>query len=167
MFFLVGCGSYEPYLHTEVITNICIKPMIEYHYQTCKPMRFIVNRQEYEIPSNFQTDLASIPKIVWPIMAPAHSSLIRPAIIHDWLYRKTCEFTRLQTDLIFYHMLKNDGVSTFRASTMYYAVRFFGWNYYNEDYCDDEFKGLDKTPRKLQVAALYGHYEQGNDRMGT
>ncbi len=140
---LGGCGSSEPYLHTEVLSPTCIKPLIDYHYQTCNPILFTVDHHQFIIPANFETDLASIPKIVWPIMAPAHSSLIRPAIIHDWFYRKTCDFTRQQTDLIFYHMLRNDGISAFKASAMYYAVRLFGWNYYNEDYCDEEFEGMD------------------------
>lgn len=153
--FLSGCGSKEPYLHTEIMTNTCIKPMIGYHYQTCNKIVFKINHEDFIIPANFETDLASIPKIAWPILAPSHSSLIRPAIIHDWLYRKTCDFTRFQTDLIFYHMLVNDGVSKFKASIMFYAVRWFGWNYYNEDYCDEEFKGMDQIPRGMQVAALH------------
>lgn len=151
---LSGCGSKEPYLHTDFASETCIKPLVEYHYQTCSPIKFEVNHQRFEIPAHFQTDLASIPKIIWPIMAPAHSSLIRPAIAHDWFYRKTCEFTRLQTDLIFYHMLINDGVSRTRARLMYYAVRLFGWNYYNEDYCDVSNRELDQIPRGTQLAAL-------------
>lgn len=143
MLSLSGCSAEER-LKTEFLTAACIRPMIGYHYQTCNDIVFTVNGQEYVIPAHFETDLASIPKIAWPIMAPAHSSLIRPAIVHDWFYRKTCDFTRFQTDIIFYHMLRNDGISSIRASLMYYAVRLFGWNYYNEDYCDDEFKGLDQ-----------------------
>ena len=127
----------------------------------------MVNNREFEIPANFETDLASIPKFAWPIMAPAHSSLIRPAIVHDWLYRKTCEFTRQETDLIFYHMLKNDGVSTVRASIMYYAVRWFGWNYYREDNCAKEFKGMDKEMRELRIAALLRHGRDIDNRMGA
>lgn len=138
MLSLSVCGcSYKEHLHTEFLTNSCLKPMIGYQYKTCNDIVFIVNDDEYVIPAHFETDLASIPKIAWPIMAPAHSSLIRPAIVHDWFYRKTCDFTRFQADLIFYHMLINDGTSLFRASILYYTVRFFGWTYYNEDYCDD------------------------------
>ena len=133
---LVGCGSREPFLHTEVISSTCIKPISDYNYTTCNKIDFTINHEKFYIPAGFKTDLASIPKIVWPIMAPTHSSLIRPAIIHDWFYRKTCDFTRYETDLIFYHMLRNEGVSRTRASLMYYAVRSAGWNYYNEDYCD-------------------------------
>jgi len=164
--FLSGCAS-ERHLKTEILTPICIKPMFGYHYQVCHKVVFKINGNEYYIPANFETDLASIPRVAWPIMAPSHSSLIRPAIIHDWFYRKTCDFSRYQTDLIFYHMLKNDGVSTLRASMMYYAVRAFGWNYYNEDYCDDERKGLDQETRELQIASLFGYSGEGDDRMGT
>ena len=166
LFFLSGCSSQER-LKTEFLSNTCIRPLIDYHYLTCNSIRFTVNDDDFIVPSGFKTDLASIPKIVWPIMAPSHSSLIRPAIVHDWFYRKTCDFTRIQTDLIFYHMLINDGVSKFRASLMYYAVRWFGWNYYNEDYCDEEFKELDKKGRRFQVASLFRYRREANYRMGT
>jgi hypothetical protein len=167
MLSLSGCSAEEERLKTEFLNNTCIKPLIDYHYLTCKRIDFTINGEAFYIPENFETDLASIPKIAWPIMAPAHSSLIRPAIVHDWFYRKTCDFTRFQTDLIFYHMLKNDGVSTIRASMMYYAVRWFGWNYYNEDYCDEQFKGLDKEVRGVQIASLFGHRRENNHRMGA
>lgn len=163
---LSGCSVGES-VHTEFLTDTCIKPMVDYHYQTCNKIYFTVNGERFEIPAHFETDLASIPKIAWPIMAPAHSSLIRPAIVHDWFYRKTCDFTRYETDLIFYHMLKNDGVSTFRASLMYYAVRWFGWNYYNEDYCEDEFKGLDQKMRGFQIASVLRYRREANNRMGA
>jgi len=108
---LVGCSANKESVHTEFMTYTCIKPLIGYHYQTCNTIKFTVNGEEFVIPAHFETDLASIPRVAWPIMAPAHSSLIRGAIVHDWFYRKTCDFTRFETDLIFYHMLKNDGVS--------------------------------------------------------
>src|SRR5579859_6684412 len=129
---LTGCVASADRIHTEFLSSSCIKPYYDYHYHTCNKIKFIINNRKFEIPANFETDLASIPKAAWVIMAPAHSSLIRPAIVHDWFYRKTCEFTRQETDLIFYHMLKNDGISTFNASIMYYAVRWFGWYYYKE-----------------------------------
>lgn len=155
VFFLIGCGLDRPPLYTEILTPGCIKPMVDYQYKTCHDIKFIVNKKRFLIPKNFETDLASIPKIIWPIVSPAHSSLMRPAIIHDWFYRKNCKFSRFQTDLIFYYMLKNDGISEFSATTMYAAVRIFGWNYYNENYCDKELEELDKKPLNMQVANLY------------
>lgn len=166
IFILSGCSNNE-HLRTEFLSPVCIKPLIDYHYLTCNKIKFTVNGEQFEIPAGFETDLASIPKVAWPVMAPAHSSLIRPAIVHDWFYRKTCDFTRFQTDLIFYHMLRNDGVSHSRASLMYYAVRVFGWNYYNEDYCDEELKGLDQEARVVQIASLFRHSGETNNRMGS
>ncbi len=164
LLFLSGCAA-EQRLKTEILTPVCIKPLYDYHYKTCNKIVFKINEREFYIPAQFETDLASIPRIAWPIMAPAHSSLIRPAIIHDWLYRKTCDFSRFQTDLIFYHMLRNDGISIFQANMMYFAVRLFGWNYYNEDYCDEELKGMDKEARSVQIAFLFGYSGKTDDRL--
>ncbi len=131
--FLYGCVNH---LHTEIKSDVCIKPLKAYTYLTCLDIEFSVDSEKFIIPKGFETNLASIPKIAWPILAPAHSSLIRPAIIHDWFYRKTCVFTRKQVDLIFFHMMLNDGISVLRANIMYYAVRLFGWGFYSEAYCD-------------------------------
>ena len=162
---LTGCYATTDSIHTEFSSNCCIKPYYDYHYLTCKQIKFTINDREFIIPANFETDLASIPKIAWPIMAPAHSSLIRAAIVHDWFYRKTCDFTRQETDLIFYHILRNDGVSVVRASIMYYAVRWFGWNYYQEDNCAEEFKGMDKEVREMRLASLYRYSGEINYRI--
>lgn len=166
MLYLTGCYAITDSIHTEFLNSFCIKPFHDYQYQICKKIKFTINNREFTIPANFQTDLASIPKIAWPIMAPAHSSLIRAAIVHDWFYRKTCDFTRYETDLIFYHILRNDGVSVIRASIMYYTVRWVGWNYYNEDYCENKFKGMDKEMRKMRLASLYRYSGKVNYRVG-
>jgi len=131
---LVGCSS--PLIHTEVTTPICVAPHHGYHYTTCVPLSFTVEHEKFVIPPGFDTDLASIPRIAWPLAAPFRSEFMRPAIVHDWLYRYTCVFSRADADLIFYEMLKNEGVSSFKASIMYWAVRWFGASHYSEGYCD-------------------------------
>ena len=150
LFANIKCSAKE-HFNTEFLSNSCIKPLIEYHYLTCNDIVLKVNGILFTIPLGFETDLASIPQIAWPILAPAHSSLIRPAIVHDWMYRTACYFTRKQSDLIFYHLLVNEGISRFRASIMYYAVRLFGWNYFEENYCGDQ---MDQRTRKSQLAFL-------------
>ena len=145
---MFGCASNKDRIQTDFLTETCIKPLIDYRYLTCDRIYFTVDNKGFSIPANFETDLASIPKIAWLVMAPSHSSLIRPAIVHDWFYRKSCAFNRKQSDLIFYHMLRNDGISKTTASIMYYTVRWFGWNFYNEDDCNGKHKHkrLDKIP---------------------
>lgn len=149
-FFLSGCAD-KSHLKTEILTSICIKPMFEYNYQTCNPILFKINGEVFQIPANFKTDLASIPVSLWSIMAPAHSSLIRAAIIHDWLYLKTCYFTRYETDLIFYYVLRSEGISVIRSTIMYYGVRIFGWNYYNKEDCDDINQEINKNQQEIKI----------------
>ncbi len=143
MFLLGGCSASKEGIHIEFLSPACITPFKNYQYLTCDRIDFTIEEDAYYIPADFETDLASIPRIIWPIMAPSHSSLIKPAIVHDWFYRKSCDFTRYQSDLIFYYMLRQEGVTPLKASAMFYAVRWFGWSSYNKDYCDEEFKGLD------------------------
>ena len=133
---LTLCGCNNMSLHTAFLSPVCIKPYKNYQYHVCSDIEFIINKEKFTIPKGFETDLASIPRVIWPLMSPAHSALIRPSIVHDWFYRKTCDFNRKQIDLIFYHMLINDGISKVNANAMYYAVRSFGWKAYKEDYCE-------------------------------
>ena len=124
-----------PPVTIKINSNVCISPYKEYEYRLCQGILFTIDAEYYYIPTNFHTDLASIPRIFWPILAPAHSSLMRAAIVHDWFYRMTCDFNRKQTDLVFYYMLRQDGINWFSANALYYAVRLFGGKHYNEDFC--------------------------------
>jgi hypothetical protein len=136
--WLCLCGFvHGGQIYTNFLTPVCIRPFDDYKYVVCETIKFTVDGEVFSIPKNFETDLASIPRIAWSYMSPAHSSLMRASIVHDWFYRMTCDFTRYETDLIFYHMLRNDGVSFITANMMFYSVRLFGWNSYNEDYCDE------------------------------
>ncbi len=139
--FLYGCKTSV--IHTEFTSDACIKPLINHHYVTCNKIYFTINEENFEIPTNFNSDLSPIYRIGLPINNSIYPHLIRAEIVHDWLYRKTCDFSRYQTDLIFYHMLLNNGASLFRASVMYYTARLFGWHNYNEDYCENECKRMD------------------------
>jgi hypothetical protein len=126
----------SPAIDIKINSKVCVSPYKAYEYKLCQGILFNVDSTDFYIPTNFHTDLASIPRVFWPILAPAHSSLMRAAIVHDWFYRMTCDFTRKQTDLIFYYMLRQDGIGWFSANVLYYAVRLFGAKHYNEDFCE-------------------------------
>jgi hypothetical protein len=89
------------------------------------------------VPPSFDTDLASIPKWLWPFVAPSHSAFISPSILHDYLYTCHNGYTRKEIDYIFYEALVDNGVSGFAAFEMYLAVRMFGSKHYhnNDDKC--------------------------------
>ena len=79
------------------------------------------------VPIGFSTDYASIPNVLKPITSNDDFRIVRPAIVHDYLYRSTQpKQTRKQADKIFYKALRYEGVGWFKAQLMYYGVRIGG-----------------------------------------
>jgi hypothetical protein len=90
------------------------------------------------VPEGFRSDLASIPRYLWPIIAPFELSEQAP-LVHDWLYghrgqiadRSTgidriVTFTRWQTDGTFRDIMKLEGVADWRRFAGYAGVRVGG-----------------------------------------
>lgn len=121
-----------PLFKTAFLSECCIKAYKGYNYLLCCDLTFSINNFQYTIPTGFMTDLASIPRFLWPIISPAYSKLIRPAIIHDWNYSSTKQhfFNRKQCDLIFYQMLIQEGLNKPTALLIYKAVRIFGASHF-------------------------------------
>ena len=103
------------------------------------------------IPAGFRFDLASIPKILWNVIAPFELSVVAP-LIHDAMYNfggkfpdeyiahaaKQKIFTRKEADIIFYNLMIEEQVGGLKSRIAYNAVRIFGrphWNRY-----DNKFK---------------------------
>ena len=81
-----------------------------------------------EIPAGFESDGASVPRLFWStVFPPGDSKALRPAIIHDYIYRTHPErWTRKMADETFYEMLVSAGISKWRAYKAYLGVRLFG-----------------------------------------
>lgn len=84
------------------------------------------------IPEGYITDLASVPKPLWPILPPfgRHSG---PAIVHDWIYGLRGQFTypaktRKECDQIFREAMLVKRVHAWKRNAMYWGVRAFGWS---------------------------------------
>lgn len=129
----------KPAKACELITNYqikfgahpCIKPYKKYDYLTCHAIPVTINEKQISIPQDFQTDLASIPRWMWPVVAPAHSKLMQASILHDYLYTEPNGFNRKEIDSIFYDVLVKNGVDKTHAYLMYNAVRLFGGSHFN------------------------------------
>jgi len=96
-----------------------LKKEFEYHvgcYPSCEII--VVN-------VNFHTDMASIPKIFWKILPP-DGKYGKAAVIHDYCYRTAC-YGRKRSDEIFLEGMKVLKVKKWKYTSMYYAVRLFGW----------------------------------------
>jgi len=134
LMFLVSCASSNVEPPVIVFHNtVCIKPHEGYHYQTCHPITVTIDDFIMIVPADFDTDLASIPRWLWSIIAPSRSDFIPASILHDYLYTCHNGYGRKEIDTIFYTALRENGVSTMRAYQMYLAVRLFGQGHYSED----------------------------------
>lgn len=94
---------------------------------------------EFKIPQNFEFDLASIPRIIWPLIGSFELSLVAP-LIHDYLYQFRGEpehhrfaalspykpaLTRAEADKIFLDLMLAEKVAPWKAKAAYRAVRLF------------------------------------------
>lgn len=81
------------------------------------------------VPTHFQTDLASIPRIFQSVI-PKVGRHRGPAVIHDWLTMRNPSnnqrgkdgITRSQADKIFYEAMVASDVSRWKRTLMYSAV---------------------------------------------
>lgn len=89
------------------------------------------------IPEGFEYDGASIPKIFWSLLGMGKDGMHRAAaLVHDWLYIHKGEivssdgqllpYTRKDADDLFFAMLKDASIVSWKAWVMYKAVRIAG-----------------------------------------
>lgn len=76
------------------------------------------------VPKGFKTDLASIPRIVWPILPP-HGYYGKAAVIHDYCYVHAIESKRWADD-VFLEAMGILGIPRWKQIVMYWSVRLFG-----------------------------------------
>lgn len=87
------------------------------------------------IPQGFETDLASVPRALWTIIAPFELSIIAP-VVHDLIYQHGGEvtaytdpprrYTRGEADALFERIMTQEGVPDWRRHAAYDAVREAG-----------------------------------------
>lgn len=82
------------------------------------------------VPMFFETDLASIPALVRPLI-PVNGQHRNAAVLHDYLYQKCgCWCSRKLADEIFREAMRVLGESAWRREAMYRGVRIGGWLHY-------------------------------------
>lgn len=80
------------------------------------------------VPAGFETDLASIPRLFWPLWPP-QGRYAKAAILHDWLYAQGPagdEAARRRADAIFLEAMAVLGCPIGQRYPIYAAVRLFG-----------------------------------------
>lgn len=82
------------------------------------------------VPSGFVSDLASIPKVLRPVLNRNGKSR-SPSVLHDYLY-STAKYSRKESDCIYYKALRSVGMSWVVANVYHLGVRLFGSSSYNK-----------------------------------
>jgi hypothetical protein len=88
------------------------------------------------VPAGFRFDLASVPRLFWPLVAPFELSIAAP-LLHDFLYRYAGDppppatkpsrrYTRRDADRLFREAMAAEGVAAWRRYGAFAAARLFG-----------------------------------------
>lgn len=77
------------------------------------------------IPAGFRSDLSSVPRCLNWFIAHDDQGFMEAGLVHDWCYRQG-PYTRAMADLLFRELLRESGVSWFKAWSAYLALRCFG-----------------------------------------
>lgn len=77
------------------------------------------------VPVGYDTDFASVPRILWPILPPT-GSYTKAAVLHDWLYWEGLT-TRAEADAYFLEAMRDCGTALWQRVLIYMGVRIGGW----------------------------------------
>jgi Protein of unknown function (DUF1353) len=88
------------------------------------------------VPAGFRFDLASVPRLFWPLVAPFELSIAAP-LLHDFLYRHAGappppavlpprRYARRDADRLFRDVMAAEGVAAWRRHAAWAAARVLG-----------------------------------------
>lgn len=95
------------------------------------------------VPALLKVDGASIPRFLWRVIGhPLMPRFWIGMLIHDYLYKTTDltpelkAMTRKEIDLLFYDLLRDQGIGRIKAGIMYRGVRSGGWLSFRKKPCE-------------------------------
>ncbi len=98
-----------------------------YTWTVMEEFVYVSPRIALRIPRGFETDFASIPRVIWRWMYPTDRRIGKPAVVHDFLYRTPAMvFTRQQADHELREAMNCVGANRFDRNAVYWAVRAGG-----------------------------------------
>lgn len=102
-------------------------------FELTLPFIGVIGSSAFTIQTGFVTDFASVPKLFQNVITNDDPDILRPSIVHDWLYQHggappgtAFAFTRAQADAILREAMAACGASWHRRWTVWAAVRLGG-----------------------------------------
>jgi len=110
-------------------TPLKVEVLDSYNFKVFETFKFYddtdkENIIEWEVPTGFITDFASVPRIFWALIPP-NGKYTKAAVLHDWMY-KYAIMNKAYADLTFYRGMLILGVPQWKAYAMYKVVSMFG-----------------------------------------
>ena len=104
-------------------------------YTLLEDLAIVWDGKALVVPAGFKSDGASVPRFFWRcVFPPGDSRALRAAFAHDFIYREhPFGWNKEDADNLFYHLLREDGMSWFSSQGAYWGVRLFGsssWDAY-------------------------------------
>ena len=145
-----------------MLTQPSLKPHPrENKYQLTRDYELVVREANIVIPRTFVYDGASIPALAWQYtFSPFHPDVMLPSLVHDWMYYNHQE-ERETTDDIFFELLRDGGVSHFKATAMWGAVRVGGELFWEND--EDDTEMLLKLCKRVRERSSFYDYRFPED----
>lgn len=115
---------------SQFTTPLKIEYIDEKTWRVLEPFEFHIgsypSENIVEVPIDFITDFASIPRILWSIASP-FGKYGKAAVVHDWFYRTPdCGYNRKEADKIFLEGMEILKVPKWKMYFIYHSVRTFG-----------------------------------------
>lgn len=116
-------------------TPAILQLLDHYKWRVFTPFSFYKGTKENRkytivVPVGYETDLTSVPRILWTIFPP-HGKYAKAAIIHDFMYDQALK-TKKEADNCFYEGMLVLGVPKWKAKILYLGAKFFGKGKYND-----------------------------------
>ena len=153
---LSSCQTQQNVIDVEYVTDPCLIPTKDNKFKLCDNMIIRARNKFHAVPMGFKTDLASIPRIMWPVFSPSDYDSIAPAVLHDWHYCCVAKVSRKRADDIFYYGLRVHGMNRVKAFVYWVGVRSIGWIYYTHG------EGIAKHKGEFPKEELQGVYNDVN-----
>ena len=94
----------------------------------CQDLEIKFQDKMFIVPAGCQSDGASVPEFLWSSVSPRiDPRTLRGALAHDYLYRNYVPgWSREDADRLFYHLIREDGLSWWKSQKAYWGIRIFG-----------------------------------------
>lgn len=84
-----------------------------------------------EVPVDFKTDFASIPRIAWRYLDPEDPCICYPSVVHDYLYSAQ-QCSRETADKVLAEAMQVAGARIDQRAVAYRMVRLFGGGHWQD-----------------------------------